>query len=224
MSCTQREERPGADAHEEATVQDYLFRPNPVVREDTRTPPISSGSPASREGGANTCLAAHSAMQVDVIDLTADDDEAAPTSPEPAYVGDSHTAASLPLTNQPRPSNAVASSQSVMPNDSVPNATPDFVFNSSPHMSKQAQVPLLHTVTVSSDNSDLDEMEAAALDFLKQYVPRSRHFARLPNTCRLQVHDRLLGRSRNPRPRILARGNLLDHRAIGRLSWPPRLS
>ena len=52
VSCTQREERPGGGAHEGATVQDYLFRPNPVVREDTRTPPISSGSPASGEGGA----------------------------------------------------------------------------------------------------------------------------------------------------------------------------
>ena len=166
-------------------MQDYLFRPNPVVREDTRTPPISSGSPASGEGGANSRLAAHSAIPVDVIDLTADDDEAAPTSAEPAYVGDSHTAAPLPLTNQPRPSNALASSQSAMPNDSVPHATRDFVSSSSPNMSKQAQVPLLHTVTLSSDNSDLDEMETAALDFLKQYVPRSRHFARLPNTWSL---------------------------------------
>ncbi|RPD64026.1 hypothetical protein L226DRAFT_521908 [Lentinus tigrinus ALCF2SS1-7] len=187
-----QQDRPGVDVHEEAMVQDYLFParipfgqgagpvPPPTVVQDTgcrdvqmagdqRAPQLTSREPSGDEMRANSRLVPRSSILTDVIDLTKEDD--VPIVPE------------LPSADVPHPSsvnqtpatysdtgerNALILSQAALTNSDGSRATPDFMSALSHNHS--SRVPLPRTVSISSDNSDLDEMEAAALDFLKRYM------------------------------------------------------
>ncbi|KAI0718088.1 hypothetical protein C8T65DRAFT_737603 [Cerioporus squamosus] len=189
----EQEDHPTAEVRDEAMVQDYLFPARSNVREGSVSVPQPAGPnadihdhqrtshppPRESSGGerkANTHLANQSAMLMDVIDLTKDDDGITPAVPELLSEAGPHAAPSPPLAYQTstthsdtaRSSVPASSQESALPNGSVSRPNPHFIVAPSPSASNRVSLP--RTVSISSDNSDLDEMETAALDFLKKYM------------------------------------------------------
>ncbi|RDX50820.1 hypothetical protein OH76DRAFT_1481896 [Lentinus brumalis] len=185
----QRDVQPGADVQDEAMVQDYLFlaqalncqgaestphsaasqlaAPNDEVGDRERTAQLSRRSSGGER--ADQHLITQSSMLVDVIDLTTDDDGPDPTE-LPSQTA-SNPGPPPPLASQTcatEPSNVLTSSHAAPPNEPGPRPDSDNIAALS--LTPITRLSLPRTVSISSDNSDMDEMETAALDFLKQYM------------------------------------------------------
>lgn len=178
------ESRPRADTQDEAMVQDYLSRASPVVREDaaqsvaspsaevhihqhtSQVPPQKS---SDREKRPNLHVVNQLSTQMDVIDLTEDDDGIAPIVDQ-SFSGTASRPASSAAYDDTGPSSIPASSHAVLSNGSGSDSRPTPKSITAPDLNTSNRVSLPRTVSISSDNSDVDEMEAAALDFLKKCV------------------------------------------------------